>query len=48
MNRNYPDDLRVGCKSSFSLIELIGIDPDLEELLKQFEKAFEKDEVMDI
>jgi hypothetical protein len=48
MNRNYLDDLRVGCKSSFSLIKLIGIDADLEEQLKQFEKAFEKDEVMDI
>jgi hypothetical protein len=44
VNRNYPDDLRVGCKSSFRLIELIGIDADLEEQLKQFEK----DEVMDI
>jgi hypothetical protein len=48
VNRNYPDDLRVGYKSSFNLIKLIGIYGDLEEQLKQFEKSFEKDEIMDI
>jgi hypothetical protein len=40
-------DFRVGFKSPFSLIELIGIDAYLEEKLKQFEGAFERDEIVD-
>ncbi len=40
-------DSRIGLKSPSSLIELIGIDAYLEEKLKQFEGAFERDEIVD-
>jgi hypothetical protein len=40
---------RISCKSLPNLLELIGINVDLEEEeLEQFEKAFEKDEIMDL
>ncbi len=41
-------DFKVGFKSPSSLIELIGINAYFEEKLKQFEGAFERDEVVDI
>jgi hypothetical protein len=31
MNKNWPNDYRVGCKSLFNLLELIGINANLEE-----------------
>jgi hypothetical protein len=40
------NDPSVGCKSSSSLVEIIKIDVKLEEEVKKFEVAFEKDEVM--
>ncbi len=40
MNKNWPNDCRVGCKSPSNLSKLIGIDVDLEEKLEQFEKDF--------
>jgi hypothetical protein len=42
VNKNWPNDYRVGCKSPFNLLEFIGIGADLEEELEQFEGAFEK------
>jgi hypothetical protein len=46
MNRNWPDDPRVGCKSPSSyLTEPIEIDADLKKELEQFEGAFERDEI---
>jgi len=41
-----PIDLRVGCKSPSSLIKLIGIDANLEEELEQFERTFERYEIV--
>ncbi len=41
-------DFRVGFQSPSSLIELIEIDAYLEQKLKQFERAFERDEIVDI
>jgi hypothetical protein len=32
----------------FNLLELIGIDANLEKELEQFERTFEKDEVMNL
>ncbi len=46
LNRNWLNDPSVGCKSSSSLVEIIKIDVKLEEEVKKFEVAFEKDEVM--
>ncbi len=48
MNKNWPNDFRVGCKALSNLLELIGIDAHLEEELEQFERAFERDEIVDL
>jgi hypothetical protein len=48
MNKIWPNDCRVGCKSPSNLSKLIGIDAYLEEKSKQFEKAFERDEIVDL
>jgi len=48
VNKNWPNDCRVSCKSSPNLLELIGIDVDLEKELEQFEKAFEKNEIVNL
>jgi len=43
MNKNWPNDCKVGCKSLSNLLELVGmIDANLEKELEQFEKAFGK------
>jgi len=43
LNKNWPNDSRVGCKSHSSLTKSIGIYAYLEK----FEGAFEKDKVLD-
>jgi hypothetical protein len=48
VTKNWPNDCRVGCKSPSNLLEHIGIDGDLEEELKQFERVFERDEIVDL
>jgi hypothetical protein len=48
VNKNWLNDCRIGCKSLFNLLELIGIDANLEEELEQFEKAFERDEIVNL
>jgi hypothetical protein len=49
MNRNWPNDCKVGCISpSSNLIEFIEIDANLKKKLEQFEGAFERDEIVDI
>jgi hypothetical protein len=48
VNKNWPNDLRVGYKSPSNLIEFIEMDENLEEELEEFERAFEKDEVVKI
>ncbi len=48
VNKNWPNDYKIGCKSPSNLLELIGIDADLEEELEQFEGAFERDEIVDL
>ncbi len=37
VSKNWPSDIRIGCKSPSSLVEFIDIDGDLEEELKEFE-----------
>jgi hypothetical protein len=48
VNKNWPNDCKVSCKSPLNLLEHIGIDVDLEEELEQFEKGFEKYEIVDL
>jgi hypothetical protein len=48
VNINWPNDLRVGCKSLSNLIEFIGIDAKLKKYLQYFERVFERDEVVNI
>ncbi len=48
MNKNWPNDCRVGCNFPSNLFELIGIDANLEKELEQFEGAFEKYEIVDL
>jgi hypothetical protein len=45
---NWFDDYKVGCKSPFNLLELIRIDANLEKELEQFEKAFERHEIVNL
>ncbi len=48
VNKNWPNDPRISCKSSFSLIDVIEMDVNLEKDLKEFERAFERDEIMEL
>jgi hypothetical protein len=48
LNKNWPNDCRVGCKSPSNLLELIGINADLKEELENFEGAFERDEIVNL
>jgi hypothetical protein len=41
-------DLRIGCKSLSSLVDLIETHVNLAKELEEFEGAFEKDEVMEL
>jgi hypothetical protein len=45
MNKNWPNDPRVGCKSPYNLVDFIESDLNLEE---EFEGAFERDEVVEL
>jgi hypothetical protein len=46
VNKNWPSDPKIGCKSPFSLVKFIDIDGDLEEELENFECSFERDKVV--
>jgi len=41
MNKKWANNLRIGCKHFFNLVELIEADAELEE----FEGTFKKDEI---
>ncbi len=45
MNKNWPNDTRVGCKVPSSMIELIEFWVHLEDELNDFEGSFEQDEL---
>ncbi len=47
-NENWPNDLRIGCKSPCNLVEFLEKDVDLEEELEKFEGEFERDEVGEV
>jgi hypothetical protein len=48
VNKNWPNDLIIGCKSPSNLLEFLKRDMDLEEEFKKFEGEFEKDEVVEV
>jgi hypothetical protein len=48
VKKNWPNDLRVGCKFASNLIKFFERDIDLEEELEEFEGDFEKDEVVEV
>ncbi len=48
VNKNWPNDPRIGCKSPSNLVEFLEKDVDLEEELKEFEGEFERDEVVEV
>jgi hypothetical protein len=48
VNKNLLNDLRIGCKSPFNLLEFLERDINLEEELEEFEGEFEKDEVFEM
>ncbi len=48
MKKNWSNDHRVACKSSFNLIEFLERNIDVEEELEEFEGDFEKDEVVEV
>ncbi len=47
VNKNWPNDPNIGCKSSSSLVYLIETNVDLEEELEELERTFERDEIME-
>jgi hypothetical protein len=48
VNKNWPNDPRIGCKSPSNLVEFLEKNVDLEEELKEFEGEFERDEVVEV
>jgi hypothetical protein len=48
VNKNWPNDSRIGCKSPFSLVDFIENDLNQEEKLEEFERDFERDKVMEL
>jgi len=48
VNKNWPNDPKIGCKSRYSLVELIENNLNLKEELDKFLKTFERDEVMEV
>jgi hypothetical protein len=47
-NKIWPNDPRIGCKSSSRLVDFVETNLNLEEELEEFERAFEKDEVVEL
>jgi hypothetical protein len=48
VNKNWPNDLRIGCKPLFSLEKFIESDFNFEEELKEFEGAFERGKIVEL
>ncbi len=48
MNKNWPNDPKIGCKSPSSLADFIKSDINLKKELEEFECAFERDEVVEL
>jgi len=48
LNQNWPNDPKVGCNMSSTLVEFIEKDEIIEEELKEFEREFEKEEIVNM
>ncbi len=48
VNKNWPNDYKVDYKTPFNLVKLIEMDMEFEEQLKNFERSFEKDEIVNM
>ncbi len=48
VNKNWPNDLKISCKSPSNLVEFLEKDVDLKEQLEKFEGEFERDEVVEM
>ncbi len=46
VNKNHPNNPKIGCKCFFNLVDFIEMDVNLEIDLKKFERAFERDKIM--
>jgi hypothetical protein len=45
VNKNWPNDARVGCKAPNNLVQLIYFELDLEQELDEFGDSFKQDEL---
>jgi hypothetical protein len=48
VNKNWPNDLRIGCKSPCSFVDFIETNANLKEELEEFERVLERDVVMEL
>ncbi len=48
VNKNWPNDPKIGCKSPCKLLKFFERDMYLEKELEKFEGEFEKDEVVEM
>ncbi len=48
VNKNWPNDPRIGYKSSSNLMEFLEKDVDLAEEFEEFEGGFERDEIVEM
>jgi hypothetical protein len=47
VTKNWPNDVRVGCKAPFTLVELINFEINLKEELDEIEISFEQKNLND-
>jgi hypothetical protein len=47
VNKNWLNDLKIGCKPTSNLVEFLKMDIDWEEELEEFEGEFERDEIVE-
>jgi hypothetical protein len=48
VSKNWSNDPRIDCKSTFNLVELIEKDLNFEEELEEFESSFQWDEILNM
>jgi hypothetical protein len=48
VSKNWPNELKIGCKFPSNLLEFFEKDVNLEKHLEKFESEFERDEVVDV
>jgi hypothetical protein len=48
VSKNWFNDLRIGCKPPFNMVEFDEIDVDSFEEFEEFKHTFEKDEVVEV